>query len=164
MAARGLDINDVTHVINYDLPTAPEEFADYVHRIGRTGRAGNKGFATSFYVPGFDPRTGNGRIAPQLLTLLREADQEVPLWFSQHQDLSGRRLVDQQGMGGRNRGGRGRGRGRGRGASFGGRDVRTFQSRPLSPPRFGGGNRGHRQAGHLVNQPRSHANPPPRHR
>jgi superfamily II DNA/RNA helicase len=45
VASRGLDIEDVTHVINYD---APESYDDYVHRIGRTGRAGKKGIALTF--------------------------------------------------------------------------------------------------------------------
>lgn len=45
IASRGLDISGVTHVINYDLP---ESYEDYVHRIGRTGRAGKKGIALSF--------------------------------------------------------------------------------------------------------------------
>ena len=43
--ARGIDVPDVDHVINFDLPDMPE---DYVHRIGRTGRAGEQGFAVSF--------------------------------------------------------------------------------------------------------------------
>jgi superfamily II DNA/RNA helicase len=47
VAARGLDIPDLPCVINYDLPTTPE---DYVHRIGRTGRAGAKGTAYSFMI------------------------------------------------------------------------------------------------------------------
>jgi ATP-dependent RNA helicase RhlE len=45
VSARGIDINDVTHVINYDIPENPE---NYVHRIGRTGRGFNKGLAVSF--------------------------------------------------------------------------------------------------------------------
>jgi ATP-dependent RNA helicase RhlE len=48
IAARGLDINAVSHVINYDVPGAPE---DYVHRIGRTGRAGNQGKAITIVAP-----------------------------------------------------------------------------------------------------------------
>ena len=46
--ARGIDVTDVDYVINYDLPNQPE---DYVHRIGRTGRAGESGFAVSFVSP-----------------------------------------------------------------------------------------------------------------
>jgi ATP-dependent RNA helicase RhlE len=45
IAARGIDIDDLSHVINYELPNMPET---YVHRIGRTGRAGNNGTAISF--------------------------------------------------------------------------------------------------------------------
>ncbi len=48
IAARGLDVDAVSHVINYDVPSAPE---DYVHRIGRTGRAGNKGRAITIVTP-----------------------------------------------------------------------------------------------------------------
>jgi ATP-dependent RNA helicase RhlE len=45
IAARGIDIDELTHVFNYDLPDVPET---YIHRIGRTGRAGNSGIAISF--------------------------------------------------------------------------------------------------------------------
>ena len=48
VAARGLDISNVSHVYNFDIPQDPES---YVHRIGRTGRAGKKGVAVSFITP-----------------------------------------------------------------------------------------------------------------
>ncbi len=49
VASRGLHIEDVAHVINYDLPTLPE---DFIHRVGRTGRAGASGVATTLVSPG----------------------------------------------------------------------------------------------------------------
>jgi ATP-dependent RNA helicase RhlE len=48
IAARGIDVDSVSHVINYDIPATPE---DYVHRIGRTGRAGNRGCAITLVTP-----------------------------------------------------------------------------------------------------------------
>jgi len=48
VAARGLDVDRISHVVNYDIPTDPES---YVHRIGRTGRAGRSGEAISFVTP-----------------------------------------------------------------------------------------------------------------
>src|SRR5512134_1341129 len=48
VAARGLDIDDISHVFNYDLPDDPEV---YVHRVGRTGRAGKTGVAISLVTP-----------------------------------------------------------------------------------------------------------------
>ncbi len=48
IAARGLDIEELPHVVNFELPNSPE---DYIHRIGRTGRAGNEGQAISFVSP-----------------------------------------------------------------------------------------------------------------
>jgi superfamily II DNA/RNA helicase len=48
VAARGLDIEGITHVINYDVPEEPES---YIHRIGRTGRAGQKGHSFTLFVP-----------------------------------------------------------------------------------------------------------------
>lgn len=49
IASRGIDINMVSHVINYDVPEEPE---NYVHRVGRTGRAGNMGLAITLVAPG----------------------------------------------------------------------------------------------------------------
>uniref|UniRef100_A0A672S7N0 RNA helicase n=1 Tax=Sinocyclocheilus grahami TaxID=75366 RepID=A0A672S7N0_SINGR len=72
VAARGLDISNVKHVINFDLPSDIEE---YVHRIGRTGRVGNLGLATSFY------NDKNSNITKDLLDILVEAKQEVPSWL-----------------------------------------------------------------------------------
>uniref|UniRef100_A0A0M3ICF1 RNA helicase n=1 Tax=Ascaris lumbricoides TaxID=6252 RepID=A0A0M3ICF1_ASCLU len=51
--ARGMDLKDVSHVINYDVPNV-ESWASYVHRVGRTGRLGNRGRATTFYSPETD--------------------------------------------------------------------------------------------------------------
>ncbi|KAK9469807.1 ATP-dependent RNA helicase [Lipomyces arxii] len=69
VAARGLDIPNVTHVVNYDLPS---DIDDYVHRIGRTGRAGNTGLATAFF------NRGNRGVVKELIDILKEANQEVP--------------------------------------------------------------------------------------
>ena len=72
VAARGLDIKDVKHVVNYDLP---KEIDEYVHRIGRTGRVGNIGKATSFFDPANDQDTA---LTASLIKVLGEADQSVP--------------------------------------------------------------------------------------
>lgn len=70
VAARGLDIPNVTHVINYDLPS---DIDDYVHRIGRTGRAGNVGKSTAFFNV-----EHNKNIVKDLIDLLEEAKQTIP--------------------------------------------------------------------------------------
>ncbi len=72
VAARGLDIDNITHVINYDMPT---DVDDYVHRIGRTGRAGKAGLATAFITE------ENVNIVPKLLEILQESQQEIPTWL-----------------------------------------------------------------------------------
>lgn len=70
VCARGLDIKNVSHVINYDLPKGID---DYVHRIGRTGRVGNKGKATSLY-----DAENDQALVPDLLRILKQSGQEVP--------------------------------------------------------------------------------------
>ncbi|KAI4344114.1 hypothetical protein L6164_011382 [Bauhinia variegata] len=75
VASRGLDIPHVSHVINFDLP---KDIDDYVHRIGRTGRAGKSGLATAFF------SDYNTPLAKALVGLLQEANQEVPSWLSQY--------------------------------------------------------------------------------
>jgi len=69
VASRGLDIPDVEYVINYTFPLTIE---DYVHRIGRTGRAGKEGVSHTFFTL-FD----KGRAA-ELVKVLRDADQKIP--------------------------------------------------------------------------------------
>ena len=61
IAARGLDIDQLPHVVNYELPNVPE---DYVHRIGRTGRAGNEGTAVSL-------------VSPEELKLLKDIERTI---------------------------------------------------------------------------------------
>ncbi|KKQ40997.1 MAG: DEAD/DEAH box helicase domain protein [Candidatus Magasanikbacteria bacterium GW2011_GWA2_37_8] len=70
IASRGIDVNNISLVVNYDLPDNPE---DYVHRIGRTGRAGNSGKAVSFVAP--DER----RDVLQIERLIRKPLQVMPL-------------------------------------------------------------------------------------
>jgi superfamily II DNA/RNA helicase len=81
VAARGLDITNVKHVINFDLPSDIEE---YVHRIGRTGRVGNLGLATSFF------NDKNKNILKELCSLLETANQEVPDWLGSLANQAGR--------------------------------------------------------------------------
>ncbi|XP_044482519.1 DEAD-box ATP-dependent RNA helicase 37-like isoform X2 [Mangifera indica] len=99
VAARGLDIPHVTHVVNFDLPN---DIDDYVHRIGRTGRAGKSGLATAFF------NENNASLAKALADLMQESNQEVPAWLS--------RYAAARFFAGRNR--------RFGGGRFGGRDFR----------------------------------------
>eukprot|EP00744_Colponema_vietnamica_P001583 GILI01002612.1.p1 GENE.GILI01002612.1~~GILI01002612.1.p1 ORF type:complete len:666 (+),score=201.45 GILI01002612.1:74-2071(+) len=109
VAARGLDIPNVTHVINFDLPN---NIDDYVHRIGRTGRAGNTGRATALV------NEKNKPILRDLYGLLVENGQEVPRWF---ENLVSQLTASASRFGG---GGYSRGRG-GSGPRFGSRDYRV---------------------------------------
>ncbi|KAL1923413.1 uncharacterized protein VTP21DRAFT_8393 [Calcarisporiella thermophila] len=69
VAARGLDIPDVEYVLNYTFPLTIE---DYVHRIGRTGRGGKKGFSHTLFTQNDKAHSG------ELINVLRQANQEVP--------------------------------------------------------------------------------------
>lgn len=69
MAARGLDVKDIKYVINYDFPSQIE---DYIHRVGRTGRAGQLGSSYSFFT------SDKFRLANDLVQVLQEANQPVP--------------------------------------------------------------------------------------
>jgi ATP-dependent RNA helicase DDX3X len=73
VAARGIDVEDISHVINFDLPT---NIDDYVHRIGRTGRAGKKGMATSFY-----STDKNSSLLKDLIAVMEESSQSVEEWM-----------------------------------------------------------------------------------
>jgi ATP-dependent RNA helicase RhlE len=61
VAARGLDLDDITHVVNFD---PPDEGKDYVHRTGRTGRAGRVGQATTLVLP--EQQAETSRVARRL--------------------------------------------------------------------------------------------------
>lgn len=121
VAARGLDIPNVTMVVNYDLPT---DIDDYVHRIGRTGRAGNTGNTVAFF------NRGNRGIVRDMLDLLKEANQEVPAFLETIAREAG------------SFGGRGRGRGGARGGGGGSRDVRRNPGYGASSGGYGGGGGG----------------------
>ncbi|XP_033630314.1 probable ATP-dependent RNA helicase DDX17 isoform X2 [Asterias rubens] len=68
VASRGLDVNDIKFVINYDYPNSSE---DYVHRIGRTARSSNTGTAYTFFT------ANNAKQANELIQVLQEANQKV---------------------------------------------------------------------------------------
>ncbi|KAJ1457009.1 P-loop containing nucleoside triphosphate hydrolase protein [Pelagophyceae sp. CCMP2097] len=80
VAARGLDVPDVDHVVQFDLPGG-DDVDSYVHRIGRTGRAGRTGVATSFFIAEGDSKTSNMLLYKPILRMLVEGKQEVPTWF-----------------------------------------------------------------------------------
>lgn len=121
VAARGLDIKDIRVVINFDFPTGVE---DYVHRIGRTGRAGATGIAYSFFTE------QDAKHAKELIGVLEGANQKVPLEL---RDFAARSFYPKRGgrwetgpAGGRDGGysvGFSGGRGGGRTDGFGGRGA-----------------------------------------
>ncbi|XP_038207108.1 probable ATP-dependent RNA helicase DDX43 [Zerene cesonia] len=100
VASRGIDIKDLTHVVNLDFPRHIEE---YVHRIGRTGRAGKTGIALSFIT------RSDWAHAKELIKILEEANQEVPDELQSMADrFEAMKIRREKEGGGRGRGGRGR--------------------------------------------------------
>nr|UNA88846.1 VASA [Penaeus merguiensis] len=81
VAARGLDIKGIGVVVNYDLP---KEIDEYVHRIGRTGRLGNRGLSISFY-----DEEADACLTKDLVKVLSEANQTIPDWLTQKANTSG---------------------------------------------------------------------------
>nr|CAH7763661.1 unnamed protein product [Callosobruchus chinensis] len=75
VASKGLDFTDIQHVINYDMP---DDVENYVHRIGRTGRSGNKGLATTFI-----NKSNDESVLLDLKHLLIEAKQKVPPFLAE---------------------------------------------------------------------------------
>jgi len=111
VASRGIDVRNITHVLNYDYPNNSE---DYIHRIGRTGRAGQTGTAITLFT------TDNSKQARDLVNVLKEANQQIDPRLQEMVRYGG-------GGGGRGWGG-GRGRGGGRGGYGGGYGNRDHGS------------------------------------
>ncbi|MEW5770003.1 MAG: DEAD/DEAH box helicase [Pseudomonadota bacterium] len=132
IAARGIDISELPHVVNYELPNVPE---DYVHRIGRTGRAGAEGEAISLVcVDEFDYLRGIERL------IKRQLPKEVVPGFepdlnARPQPIQLRSQEHQQRGGG---GGRGQPRGNAAGKPGAPRHGGPGNARPSAPHRSGG--------------------------
>ncbi|MBA0742839.1 hypothetical protein Gogos_015854 [Gossypium gossypioides] len=122
VAARGLDIPHVAHVVNFDLPN---DIDDYVHRIGRTGRAGKTGLATAFF------NESNLSLARPLAELMQESRQEVPAWLTHYASRA-----PYGGNKNRRSGGR-----------FGGSDFRREESIGKNLDYYSGGNSGNAYGG-----------------
>ncbi len=80
VAARGIDVNDITHVINYNLP---EDVENYTHRSGRTARAGKKGMSIAI-------------VTPRELGRVREIERVIQKKFEQHQVPNGKDVCEKQ--------------------------------------------------------------------
>ncbi|CAF0863426.1 unnamed protein product [Brachionus calyciflorus] len=112
VASRGIDVKDITIVMNYDFPRNIEE---YVHRVGRTGRAGRTGTSITFM------SREDWKHAQELIDILKQGEQEVPESLVDMAERYAAAMKKRAEEGGGGRGGfRGRGGGGGRGG-FGGR-------------------------------------------
>ena len=139
IAARGLDINELPHVVNFELPNVAE---DYVHRIGRTGRAGSEGKAVSLVCV-----DEHGLLKGIERLIKRDLEKRIEPGFEPDPNAKPEPIEN-----GRNRGGGGgRGNGQGRGNSQGrgnaqGQRSRDEQSQAPRRRRGGSGGGGRRQA------------------
>jgi len=113
VAARGLDISNVGLVINYDMP---KQMDDYVHRIGRTGRAGKRGVAIGFV-------NERCRYCDELAELMRGANQDVPPWLAQLAKENSSNYANFKG----------KGKGKGAAVPYGGKDVREVAKKAAEP-------------------------------
>ena len=132
VAARGLDITDVSHIFNYDVPHHAD---DYVHRIGRTGRAGKSGVSYTLVTP------ADGRALDKVVKLIGQTPEERTLDVDWSEARTETRSRSPRGEGassggrsasptlGRSRPGTGRTRGRGRPAS----ETSVAAMTPLTP-------------------------------
>lgn len=126
IAARGLDIDQLPHVVNFDLPQVAE---DYVHRIGRTGRAGRTGKAITF---------AEHRDRMKVRTIEALTDQRIPVAVVAGLEPKTPERPERGGRGeGRGFGGRSEGRGRS-GSGGGGRGAFGGHGRSSAPRDFGG--------------------------
>lgn len=160
LAARGIDVDGVSHVVNFDLPMEPE---NYVHRVGRTGRAGQSGIAISFCDPGDAPLL---RDIERVIGIAIEVDEEQPFHVSfEKLPLSGRGKSagpQRKGRGGRSggpkRGGPKRSGAKRDGAAFAGKanekqgdsakpKTSRFKKRPGAAAGGNGGNGGNARKG-----------------
>ncbi|OJJ99974.1 hypothetical protein ASPACDRAFT_52496 [Aspergillus aculeatus ATCC 16872] len=82
VSARGLDIKNVMHVVNFDLPRAQHGgITEYIHRIGRTARIGNEGLASSFY------NEDDQELALDLVNILLESGQKIPDFLESYKPM-----------------------------------------------------------------------------
>ncbi|KAK2072322.1 hypothetical protein P8C59_006681 [Phyllachora maydis] len=122
VASRGIDVRNITHVLNYDYPNNSE---DYIHRIGRTGRAGANGTAITFFT------TDNAKQARDLVGVLQEAKQQIDPRLAEMARYGGGGGGGRYGGGGGGyrRGGGGGGGGGGRGGGRSGGNAMPISNR-----------------------------------
>ena len=128
IAARGIDVDGISHVVNFDLPNVPET---YVHRIGRTARAGASGLAIAFCTP---EERGDLAAIEKLTRVAITPMGEVPYWDGR----TPKKPPQNQGRGGRGQQGGG---GRDHGRPQGDRQGRPQGQRQAGKPGNGGGQR-----------------------